>query len=332
MEWLYYQAGAVSDPNPIVFLHGTSGTAGAFFYQVDKLGSKGYRVITAQYPHYSTVEDWVKGFDHFLDMVKVRAGHIFGAGLGGFLAQHFAAKKPHRVRSLLLCNAFASTRFFADNAGTMASMAYLTPTPLLRKMVLDSFPQEGYMELAEKQAIDWVAMAVSEELSGDDLAGRLSLNCTASTVEDLRLDQARITLVESNGDTMVPEDVRRDLRRRYPEARVSQLKAAGDFPYLSSASEVTLFVEVHMRGVGVFTAEAAPPAVAAAREELRRREEGDSGATAAAQLLAGAEAHRAYTASAAAAPPARFEAPPPAPPPRQERPKWKNPFEDDDLL
>lgn len=328
MEWTYFQSGVASDPNPVIFLHGTSGTCAAFFYQVDGLASKGYRVLSVQYPSYGCVEDWVKGFDLFLDVVKVRAAHIFGAGLGGFLGQHFAVSKPHRVRSLILCNSFASTRAFADRAGALSSMVNFTPTPLLRKIVLDSFPQGGYMELPVKQAIDWVANQVAEDMSGDDLAGRLSLNCTASVCDAVPLDQGRITLLESNGETMVPEEVRHEMRRRYKEARVAELKGGGDFPYLSQPSEVTLFIEVHMRGVGVYASESVPPAVAQAREDMaKRNSEGDEVA------VLPNEVRKAYTASAAAEPPKQFEAPPPRPAPAPApRPVWKNPFEDDDLL
>merc|ERR1719401_3070275 len=101
------------------------------------------------------------------------------------------------------------------------------------------------MDLPAKQAIDWVAARVTE-LAGDDLAARLSLNCTASTVGQMHLEQRRITILESNGETMVPEDVRSALLHRYSLARLALLKASGDFPYLARPDEVTLFIEVYL--------------------------------------------------------------------------------------
>jgi len=297
LEWAYYQAGPASSADVVVFCHSTSGTAGAFFYQVRELGAKGYRVLSAQYPAYDAPEDWCKGFDHFLDAMKCRSVHLFGAGLGGFLGQHFASRYPGRVRSLVLCNSFATTHAFADKAGTLASMVHITPTPLLRKVILDAFP-EGGMELSAKQAIDWVALQV-HDLSGTDLASRLSLNCTPSGVGALQLDQARITIMEANGETMVPDPLRLQLRQTYPHARLAQLKGEGDFPYISRPGEATLFIEVHLRGLGIFAggvplAHAAPPVL----KEVRSPFGNDS---------------------AAAAEPA----------PRRP---WKNPFEDDPLL
>jgi len=257
LEWAYYQAGPASAASEaLLFIHGTSGTAAAFFYQVQALAEKGYRVLSAQYPAYDSPQEWCKGFDHFLDAVKFRSVHVFGAGLGGFLVQHFAAAYPHRLRSLLLCNAYATTNPFAEKAGPLTSVVHFSPTPLLRKVVLDMFP-EGGMELSAQQAINFIAHQV-HGISGDDLASRLSLNSTASSVGPLRLEQGRITLMESNGETMVPDELRRQLRQLYPGARLAQLKAGGDFPYLSRPDEATLFVEVHMRGVGVYPHGATP--------------------------------------------------------------------------
>lgn len=327
LDWTYYQAGPPGDANPLIFLHGTSGTAAAFFYQVQALSGKGYRVLSVQYPAYNTPEEWSKGFDSFLDQVRCKSAHIFGAGLGGFLAQHFATRYPHRVRSMVLCNAFASTHPFAEKAGALAGMVHFTPTVILRKVVLDSFP-EAPMTLQTKQAIDFVAGQVSE-ISGPDLAGRLSLNSTASSAGAVRLDPARITIIESSGETMVPEELRRELKRRYADARVAELKAGGDFPFLSGPEEVSLFVEVHMRKLGVFAADF--------EENLSQREAPDTTPVREAECPSRPDRVEQVTGNftvtkywgeddvgiVAAAPEA-------APPPR--RPKWVNPFEEDSLL
>ncbi|CAE8616533.1 unnamed protein product, partial [Polarella glacialis] len=301
-------AGPASDNDTVVFLHGTSSTAAVFFYQVQAFGEKGYRAVSAQYPAFDCPDSWCKGFDLFLDALKCRTVHIVGAGLGGFLGQHFAAKYPNRVRSLALCNAFASTGAFADRAGTLGTMISLMPTSLLRQAVLDAFPQEGYMELSAKQAIDWVGQQV-HQISGDDLGSRMSLNCTPSLVSPLRLDYSQIVILESSGETMVPEELRRELKELYRDSRLAQLKSTGDFPYLSRPEEVTLFVEVHLRGLGVspsgqggpvLGADAAGGAMTTAREAL---------------LLGGR--HDEWREQ-------------PVEPPR--RPVWRNPFEDDPLL
>ncbi|CAJ1358115.1 unnamed protein product [Effrenium voratum] len=296
LEWTYFQAGP-GDATPLVFLHGTSSTAAAFFYQVQSLSRKGYYVISAQYPAFSSPEEWCKGFDRFLDAMKCRAAHIVGAGLGGFLAQHYAARYPARVRSLVLCNSFASTYAFAARAGTWSSLIPVMPSMFLRQAMQDTLPQGGFMEMSAKQAIDWVGQQMND-LSGEDLASRLSLNCTGSQVPSLQLENRQITILESNGETMVPDELRRQLRIQYGGASFAELKSRGDFPYLSRPEEVTLFIEVHMRRFGDFIGYPTGDTPAAGYlEELPSWED----------------------------PLALREEP-------ERRQVWKNPFEDDDLL
>mmetsp|Transcript_24557 Transcript_24557/g.47772 ORF Transcript_24557/g.47772 Transcript_24557/m.47772 type:complete len:358 (-) Transcript_24557:96-1169(-) len=311
LEWTYYQAGPMEDREPTIFLHGTTGTAAAFFYQVQALGEKGYRAISAQYPAYDTPEDWCKGLDHFFDALRCRSVHIFGAGLGGFLAQHMAARYPNRVRSLMLCNSFATTHMFASQSGTMATVVQFMPTVLVRKMILDSFPETG-MSLSAKQAIDWVAQQVND-INGCDLASRLCMMCTPGGVGALPLDQERMTLLESNGVTMVPEELRRQLRGHYSEARIAQLKAGGDFPYISQPDETTLFVEVHLRRSGISpgrTLPADPVAVTAQQFHAAPVEGADSSER---------EGHGLPEQEDAAI----------TPEVSTRRPVWKNPFEED---
>ncbi|CAE7514058.1 spg21 [Symbiodinium natans] len=251
LEWSYYQAGPANDTNPLVFLHGTSSTAAAFFYQVMSLSDKGYCVVSAQYPAYAGPDEWCKGFDLFLDSLRYRAVHLVGAGLGGFLAQHFACKHRSRVRSLVLCNSFASTHAFAMRAGTWGSLISLMPTAFLRQAMQDTLPQAGFMEMRAKQAVDWVGQQLND-LSGDDLASRLNLNVNGNQVGPLHFENHEVTVLESSGDTMVPEELRQQLKILYKGASFAELKSRGDFPYLSRPDEVTLFVEVHMRRFGAF--------------------------------------------------------------------------------
>lgn len=317
--WQYYESGPPDATEALVFIHGTSGTAGVFFYQLDALGTKGFRVISAQYAPYYKAQDWCKGFDFFLDILKVQKVHLFGTALGGFLCQHYASMYPRRVRSLILCNSFCSTRIFSESAPFIA-MVHITPTVILRNFVLNSFPQ-GFMELKVQQASDWVSQEVAE-MDGTDLAARLSLNCNPSVVGSLSLDETAITLMETNDKTMVPNESRLEQRQRYHGAKVAMLKTGGDFPFLSRPDEVTLFIEVHMRNNNVFP-----------DRDTRGVMATDSVASAqAVSHAAGGYSQSSQPAAAAAyAQPTPFEDSV-APVQPQEKKQWVNPFEEDDLL
>jgi maspardin len=69
------------------------------------------------WPPYWSVADWIAGFRRLLNTLEFERVHLFGAALGGFLAQKFAethsAGRPvPRVASLVLCNTFLDTSIF----------------------------------------------------------------------------------------------------------------------------------------------------------------------------------------------------------------------------
>merc|ERR1712216_1102294 len=93
--------------------------------------------------------------------------------------------------------------------------------------------------------------------------------------------------------------------------RVAEMKSGGDLPFLSQPEEVSLFVEVHMRGIGVFAGGRAPALA------------GGEGAVLDSWVAARQGSGLSVPSHGAAASAAEEPAPPPA-----RRPKWINPFED----
>lgn len=68
----------------------------------------------AEWPPYWTVDEWCRGFRDLLTCLSLEKVHLFGAALGGFLAQKFAeyTRPCPRVASLILCNTFTDTTVF----------------------------------------------------------------------------------------------------------------------------------------------------------------------------------------------------------------------------
>mmetsp|Transcript_9639 Transcript_9639/g.23695 ORF Transcript_9639/g.23695 Transcript_9639/m.23695 type:complete len:342 (-) Transcript_9639:361-1386(-) len=252
--WSYYQLGGEDDPDadPVIFLPGTTTGAECFFYQLDALSCKGYRCISCQYPPYYTVDEWVEGFERFLDVIKADKVYLFGVSLGGFLAQAYAVQHPRRVGGLLLCNSFTSTASFAESAAGFVGLVHVTPTPLLRNMLLDNFPSSGDPRVLH--ANEWVKerLAGAETLDGYDLASRITLAYNLATIGHVTVEANNILIIDVNDQCVTTAHVRQELKSRYPDAKVATLKQGGDFPFLSCASELTLYIEVHLRNCGLF--------------------------------------------------------------------------------
>lgn len=112
--WTLYDSGPKDVECPLVFLPPVSGTADVFFLQLLELHKLGYRVISLQYPACWTLSEFIMCMVQLLDHLNLRQVHLFGASLGGFLAQKFAENTHYskRVHSLILCNSFPDTSIF----------------------------------------------------------------------------------------------------------------------------------------------------------------------------------------------------------------------------
>ncbi|KOX70959.1 Maspardin [Melipona quadrifasciata] len=137
--WKVYDSSPKTVKCPLICLPPVSGTADVFFKQVLGLAAKGYRIISAESPVYWNVKEWCDGFRKLLDYMELDKVHIFGASLGGFLAQKFTEVNAHcpRVVSLVLCNSFTDTSVFSYNDS--AGVFWILPSLVLKKMLMGNF-------------------------------------------------------------------------------------------------------------------------------------------------------------------------------------------------
>jgi len=240
----------------LLCIPGASGTAEIFYRQMISLCPKGYRIISIQPAPYETHEGFCKGLERFLDKLGVVGVHIFGTALGGYLAQSFAQYRPARVLSLILNNTFSDTQYFYDNA-PCASMFSLMPEFMLKRILLANFPVNN-LEADIANSVDFMVEQL-ESLSQAELASRLTLNCTLGFLRpnEVTLDQLNITIMDTMDDIALPEKLREEVYKFYPNARQAQLKDGGNFAYLSRADEVNMHIQVHLRKHGI------PPVVVA---------------------------------------------------------------------
>lgn len=67
---------------------------------------QGVRCISAQYPEYYSPDEWITGFLHFIEYLKLSKPLVFGSDLGGYLLQLFVETYPESVCSIALCNSY----------------------------------------------------------------------------------------------------------------------------------------------------------------------------------------------------------------------------------
>lgn len=158
-----YDCGPKKVKYPLICLPPVSGTADVFFRQALSLSAKGIRVISVESPVYWSVREWCDSFNRLLDYLGVQRAHLFGASLGGFLAQKFAEYTSNcpRVASLILCNTFTDTAVFANQGSS--NIYWILPALVLKKLVMGNFCTDR-VDKEIVDSIDFMVERVSSSL------------------------------------------------------------------------------------------------------------------------------------------------------------------------
>ncbi|XP_047996947.1 maspardin-like [Leguminivora glycinivorella] len=243
--WRIFDSGPKSVACPLICLPPVSGTADVFYKQVMGLASRGVRVISAEPPPYWNMKEWCDGFKRLIDYLELDKVHIFGASLGGFLAQKFSELTLNcpRVASLILCNSFTDTSVFEFKDSS--ALFWLLPSLVLKRMLMGNFSAEK----ADRRIIEAIDFMVErlESLNQSELASRLTLNCTPGYMQPHLLNELAVTIVDVWDECALSPQVREDLYKSYPQAKLAHLKSGGNFPYLSRGDEVNLHLLIHLR-------------------------------------------------------------------------------------
>ncbi|CAG9795772.1 unnamed protein product [Diatraea saccharalis] len=243
--WKIFDCGPKSVACPLICLPPVSGTADIFFKQVMGLATRGIRVIAAEPPPYWNLKEWCDGFKRLLDYLELDKVHIFGASLGGFIAQIFAeyTKNCPRVASLVLCNSFTDTSVFEYNDSS--ALFWLLPSLVLKRMLMGNFTTDK-VDRRIAESIDFMVERL-ESLNQSELASRLTLNCSPHYVKPHLLKDIPVTVMDVWDENALSAQVREDMYKSYPQAKLAHLKSGGNFPYLSRSDEVNLHLLIHLR-------------------------------------------------------------------------------------
>jgi len=243
--WKYYDYGP-KDVAPLIFIPGVSGTAEIYFKQFLSLCPKGFRLISVQPPDYMTHETWCKGFEKFLDKLSLSQVHLFGTSVGGFSAQCFVQYRPQRVISMILCNTFSDTSYYKEHAPCIEVFPFM-PEFMLKRIILSNFP-ETKMEAEIANSVDFMVGQL-ETLTQKEISSRLTLNCTYFHLKPSEnvFDKSKITVIDCLDEVTIPLKLRDEVYKYYPEAKLVELKTGGNFPYLSRADEINMYIQIHLR-------------------------------------------------------------------------------------
>jgi maspardin len=130
-------------------------------------------------------------------------------------------------------------------------MFSIMPEFMLKRIILGNFPTAN-LEVEIANSVDFMVEQL-EALTQSELAGRLTLNCALGPLKpgSVVLASEHITVLDTLDDIALPDNLREEVYKFYPDARVALLKTGGNFAYLSRADEVNMHIQIHLRRHGL---------------------------------------------------------------------------------
>jgi pimeloyl-ACP methyl ester carboxylesterase len=216
---------------PVLFmLPGTLGTAAIFEAAMLELGSR-IRMVSVTYPMIEDIHRLADSLAALMDKLGITRASFVGSSLGGFLAQHFAARHAERVDRLILGNTLCDpglTRRIVNRMPVDALRAQ--PASAHRDMVVNSvrsWPETDPLGTKLKAIL---IDSGTRLLSARAMKSRVLAVQAAPAVPPLAIAGERITIIDCEDDPLLPRAVQDDVVRRYPGARHVRLSSGGHYP------------------------------------------------------------------------------------------------------
>ena len=231
----------------LLLLPGTLGTAAIFSEVFQRLGGK-LRIIAVTYPMIDSIERLADSLAALLTTLGIPRASVAGSSLGGFLAQHFAARHPDRVERLLLGNTlWDPSQVRRIVGGASVEQLRAAPAAMHQNMVLGSLKAWPEVEpgVARLKAI--LQDSGKRLLGARAIKARVLAVQAAPAVPRLAVPDSRITVLDCFDDPLLPRAVQDAMLQRYPGAHHVRMKVGGHYPYILRPDEYCVVLAQSLR-------------------------------------------------------------------------------------
>lgn len=180
-----------------------------------------------------------------LDTVEIERAHILGISFGGFVAQDFALRFPHRVKRLILAStSFGGPNHVAPSMPVLAAFAStdgLNTAERIRKYLTVAFSPAFVRSNAEEVGRFCRFREenfVPREIYMQQLQAALSFDLE-DQVPQIRSETLVIT---GDSDVVVPTQNSRNLAAAIPNARLEIISGSGHMAFVEKAAEFNQIV------------------------------------------------------------------------------------------
>lgn len=243
LNWRVIETSGRKNSPILIMLPGTLGTAAIFADAMQALGTR-VRMVSVTYPQIDDITRLADALAALMDKLGIARASILGSSLGGFLAQHFAARHEARVDQLILGNTLWDPTVTRRVVGRMpVAQLRAQPPRMHRDMVVNSvraWPETDPLTPGLKALL---IDSGTRLLSARAMKARVLAVQAAPAVPRLTMANERITIIDCADDPLLPRPVQDSVVQRYPGARHVRLSGGGHYPYVIRAREYNAIIE-----------------------------------------------------------------------------------------
>ncbi|MCS6817184.1 MAG: alpha/beta fold hydrolase [Blastocatellia bacterium] len=197
-----------------------------------------------------SIEQMADDVAGLLDALGIERSHVVGASMGGFIAQMFALRHPHRLNRLILCGtSFGGPNVIPMPPESLAVFAYRTGDPEtdLRRVWTVSVTEQFLREHPEvlEEYVAWrVAHPQSPHAYQRQLAAALAFDLEGRVHEI----HAPTLIAHGAEDRVVPVENARRLHARIPHSRLVIVPEAGHLFFIERAEAFNRMAIAFLKG------------------------------------------------------------------------------------
>ncbi|KAK2946360.1 putative Alpha/beta-Hydrolases superfamily protein [Blattamonas nauphoetae] len=225
----------------VVCLPPLASTGHHFCKLYNALSDKGIRLISLQSPEVDSQEEWIQAFTLLLAHLEIDTLHLLGCGFGGYLALKFATLHSDRIKSLFIVNGFSSTGFVSMNP----TAYHFAPASVLRTLIAQMIEKEQRSE-KNMASVRFVKKDM-EQLTQENLLSQITCYSETQVLSGNSSLDEKLTIIETDDFTSLPENIHNTVNGTFGGGRLILMKTGGDYPAISEADELAMYLTVHMR-------------------------------------------------------------------------------------
>lgn len=233
---IYYEVHGEGEP--LVMICGATVSLDLYFQHIPVF-SKEYQVVAydprgagrSDAPNILyTMEMMADDLAGLLDAIGIEQAHIYGASMGGMIAQHFALRYPKRTRSLILaCTSCGDPHAIPQDEDIKAQLAHIQGTDVrenLKEAIRLSTNNE-FFNNNQSFIEEYISKITKYPATPHGATRQMQAAMVHNTYEQLTEIKAPTLVIHGEDDLNVPVENAQILASRIPEVELVILKNAG---------------------------------------------------------------------------------------------------------